>query len=60
VIIYYKSLNKLKIIGRAIAENPEFVFNKHNDWLSQHLNKNAGLNITIQLEYINSGSSKNL
>jgi hypothetical protein len=59
-IFFYKSLNKLEIIGRAIPENPELIFNKLNDWLSGYLKKNDGLNISIQLEYINSSSSKYL
>jgi hypothetical protein len=59
-IFFYKKQNKLEIIGRAIPENPELIFNKLNDWISQYLKKNDGLNISIQLEYINSGSSKYL
>jgi len=59
-IFFYRSQNKLEVIGRAIPENPELVFNKLNDWISEYLKKNEGLNIFIQLEYINSGSSKYL
>ncbi len=59
-IFFYKSLIKLEIIGRAIPENPELFFNKLNEWLSAYLKKNDGLNISIQLEYMNSSSSKYL
>jgi len=59
-IFFYKSLVKLEIIGRAIPENPELIFNKLNEWLSAFLKKNESLNISIQLEYINSSSSKYL
>jgi hypothetical protein len=59
-IVFYQSLNKLDIIGRAIPENPELLFTRLNDWISAHLVRNEGLNISFQLEYINSGSSKYL
>jgi hypothetical protein len=59
-IVFYQRLNKLEIIGRAIPENPELLFMQLNDWITSHLDKNEGLNISFQLEYINSGSSKYL
>jgi hypothetical protein len=59
-IVFYQSMNKLEIIGRAIPENPEFLFMRLNEWISAHLDKAEGLNISFQLEYINSGSSKYL
>jgi hypothetical protein len=59
-IVFYQSLNKLEIIGRAIPENPDLLFMQLNNWISAHLVNNDGLNISFQLEYINSGSSKYL
>ncbi len=59
-IAFYQSMNKLEIIGRAIPENPELLFMRLNEWISAHLDKTEGLNISFQLEYINSGSSKYL
>jgi hypothetical protein len=59
-IVFYQSLNKLEITGRAIPENPDLLFKQINDWISGHLGSNDGLNISFQLEYINSGSSKYL
>ncbi len=59
-ITYYPDSDKLEIIGRSIPENPELVFRKLDDWITGHFEKNNGLNAAIQLEYINSGSSKYL
>ena len=59
-IVYYYSTNKLEIVGRSIPENPELVFRRLDDWITGHFEKNDGLNVSIQLEYINSGSSKYL
>ncbi|HEX2975055.1 MAG TPA: DUF1987 domain-containing protein [Bacteroidales bacterium] len=59
-IIFYPDSNRLEIAGRSIPENPEIIFRKLEDWISLHFEKNNGLDVNIQLEYINSGSSKYL
>jgi hypothetical protein len=59
-IVYYPSENKLKLVGRSIPENPELIFGHLDEWLTLHIKKSNGLNVDIQLEYINSGSSKYL
>jgi hypothetical protein len=59
-IIYYPATNKLEMIGRSIPENPELIFRRLDNWITQHFEKNGGLDINFQLEYINSGSSKYL
>ncbi|MEI6050341.1 MAG: DUF1987 domain-containing protein [Bacteroidota bacterium] len=59
-IVYYPVSNKLVLVGRSIPENPELIFRRLDEWLTIHLNKSTGLNVNIQLEYINSGSSKYL
>ncbi|HAM09594.1 MAG: hypothetical protein A2X05_03760 [Bacteroidetes bacterium GWE2_41_25] len=59
-IAYYPDSDKLEIVGRSIPENPELIFKRLDDWISLHFDKNSSLNVAIQLEYINSGSSKYL
>jgi len=59
-IAYYPDTNKLELVGRSIPENPELIFRRLEDWLTIHFEKNNGLDVNIQLEYINSGSSKYL
>jgi hypothetical protein len=59
-IIYYPGPNTLEMIGRSIPENPELIFRKLDNWITQHFEKSGGLEISFQLEYINSGSSKYL
>jgi len=59
-IIYYPGSNKLEMIGRSIPENPELIFRRLDNWITQHFDKNGSLDIIFQLEYINSGSSKYL
>jgi len=59
-IIYYPGHNRLEIIGRSIPENPELIFRRLEEWITTHFEDNSGLDVTIQLEYINSGSSKYL
>lgn len=59
-IIYYPNTNKLEIVGRSIPENPELIYNRLEEWITHHFEKNSGLNVNIRLEYINSGSSKYL
>jgi hypothetical protein len=59
-IFYYPEINKLELVGRSIPENPELIFKQLDGWITAHFDKNNGLNVSIQLEYINSGSSKYL
>lgn len=59
-IVYYPDNNKLELVGRSIPENPELIFRRLEEWITLHFEKNNGLNVNIQLEYINSGSSKYL
>lgn len=50
----------LKIIGRSIPENPEIVFKPLKNWITGFFESNEKLNLSIVLEYINSGSSKHM
>ena len=59
-IVYYPEENKLEIVGRSIPENPELIFRRLDEWITTHFENNEGLDVNIQLEYINSGSSKYL
>jgi hypothetical protein len=59
-IVYYPDSNKLELVGRSIPENPELIFRRLEEWITSHFEKNKGLDVFIQLEYINSGSSKYL
>jgi hypothetical protein len=59
-IVYYGDTNKLELIGRSIPENPELIFRRLDEWITLHFEKNKDLDVSIQLEYINSGSSKYL
>jgi hypothetical protein len=59
-IVFYPNANKLELFGRSIPENPELIFKRLDEWLTLHFKKSTGLNVDIQLEYINSGSSKYL
>ena len=59
-IVYYPDTNKLELVGRSIPENPELIFRRLEDWITLQFEKNNGLDVSIQLEYINSCSSKYL
>jgi hypothetical protein len=59
-ITYYPDHNRLEMVGRSIPENPEMIFRRLEDWITLHFQNNDALNVNIQLEYINSGSSKYL
>ena len=49
----------LKIIGRSIPENPDEFYSKLFNWINEYFkNPQSETLINIQLEYINSGSSK--
>jgi hypothetical protein len=59
-ITYYQETNLLELVGRSIPENPELIFRRLDEWITLHFEKNKELDVNIQLEYINSGSSKYL
>ena len=59
-IIYFIDINTLEISGRSIPENPELIFRRLDEWITDHFKKNHSLFVNILLEYINSGSSKYL
>ncbi|MFN8241723.1 MAG: DUF1987 domain-containing protein, partial [Bacteroidales bacterium] len=59
-IFFSPGNNNLEIVGRSIPENPEVIFRKLDEWLTGHFAVSGALNVTIRLEYINSGSSKYL
>jgi hypothetical protein len=59
-IVYFFDNNTLEISGRSIPENPELIFKRLDNWLTEHFHRNQSLIINIKLEYINSGSSKYL
>jgi hypothetical protein len=59
-IIYYPGTNRLEMTGRSIPENPELIYKRLDNWVSQHFEKKNGLDVDFRLEYINSGSSKYL
>ena len=59
-ITFFPEINKLEIAGRSIPENPESIFRRLEDWITVHFDKDNSLDVFIQLEYINSGSSKYL
>jgi len=59
-IFYYPDSEKLEVVGRSIPENPELIFRRLDEWITSHFEKNSALSVAIQLEYINSGSSKYL
>jgi hypothetical protein len=59
-MIYYPRFNRLELVGRSIPENPEAIYLRLEEWISSHLDRSSSLDVCIQLEYINSGSSKYL
>ena len=59
-VYYYPDANKLEITGRSIPENPEQIFKRIEEWIDLHFETNTALDVSIQLDYINSGSSKHL
>ena len=59
-IFYFGEKNTLEISGRSIPENPELIFRRLDEWITNHFEKNQVLSVNIMLEYINSGSSKYL
>jgi len=59
-IVYFPDTNILELTGRSIPENPEMIFKRLDEWITLHFEKKKALVVSIQLEYINSGSSKYL
>ncbi len=58
-INFYSESGILKIIGRSIPENPEEFYSKLFNWVNEYFKKpQSETLINVQLEYINSGSSK--
>ncbi|MBP8959947.1 MAG: DUF1987 domain-containing protein [Bacteroidales bacterium] len=55
---YYPDKNMLEVKGRSIPENPEAIFKRLDEWITDHLEKFDNLDVDFMLEYINSGSSK--
>ena len=57
--VYFQSDGNFKIEGRSIPEDPENFFLPLMDWLEVYFKTpNAKTKLDIQLEYVNSGSSK--
>lgn len=59
-VSYNPGTATLKIVGRSIPENPEAVYKPLRDWINRFFSFSDKLKIEINLEYINSGSSKHL
>lgn len=59
-IVYNPGNLTLNIKGRSIPENPEAVYKPLRDWIERHFSLSDKLNMEINLEYINSGSSKHM
>jgi hypothetical protein len=59
-IVYYPGMNMLEMVGRSIPENPDIIYTRLDDWITEHFERNNSLDLNFQLDYINSGSSKNL
>lgn len=59
-IVYYPETNTLNMSGRSIPENPELIFKRLEGWIVEHFETSKALNVELELEYINSGSSKYL
>jgi hypothetical protein len=58
-LIQFSLSGELKIEGRSIPEDPEKFYNQVFEWIENYFNQPAKqTKLDIQLEYINSGSSK--
>ncbi|HOU95754.1 MAG TPA: DUF1987 domain-containing protein [Bacteroidales bacterium] len=55
---YYPEKNMLEVKGRSIPENPEAIFKRLDEWITDHFKTSDSLDVDFILEYINSGSSK--
>ncbi|HRC89010.1 MAG TPA: DUF1987 domain-containing protein [Bacteroidales bacterium] len=55
---YYPEKNMLEVKGRSIPENPEAIFKRLDEWITDHFKTSDNLDVDFILEYINSGSSK--
>ena len=50
---------ELRLVGRSIPENPEEFFSQLFDWIDEYfIDPRESTTANLQLEYINSGSSK--
>lgn len=59
--VNFKSSGILKIEGRSIPENPGDFYDRLINWIKEYYNDPAPLTkIELNLEYVNSGSSKYL
>ncbi|MBE0675399.1 MAG: DUF1987 domain-containing protein [Bacteroidales bacterium] len=59
-IVFYPDNKILELTGRSIPENPELIFRRFDEWLTGYFEQERVLEVSIFLEYINSGSSKYL
>ncbi len=59
-IMYFPDKKVLEVSGRSIPENPESIFRRLDEWVTEYFVSENGLIVSIFLEYINSGSSKYL
>ena len=59
-IVYYPAMNRLEMVGRSIPENPDIIYARLDDWITDHFARSNSLDVNFQLDYINSGSSKHL
>ena len=59
-ITYSPDTREILVWGRSIPENPELIFRRFDEWITQYFEKEDTLIVSIFLEYINSGSSKYL
>lgn len=59
-IVFSPDTREVLVWGRSIPENPELIFRRFDDWITQFFEKEDNLVVSIFLEYINSGSSKYL
>ncbi|MDX9930543.1 MAG: DUF1987 domain-containing protein [Bacteroidales bacterium] len=59
-ILYFPDRKVLEVSGRSIPENPESIFRRLDEWVTEYFVSENSLTVSIFLEYINSGSSKYL
>ena len=61
LVIFDPESENFKIEGRSIPENPGEFYDKLIDWFKVYFEKdNKGTKLNLNLEYVNSGSSKHL
>ncbi len=59
-MVFYPETKLLEVAGRSIPENPETIFRRLDEWITEYFDNDSTLTVSIFLEYINSGSSKYL